>query len=383
MNKFTYFSARFLAILPPLWPAIVSAVSLWIRTTPFRQVVSAGVLCIAPVISIHVIAQELPQTELKVVGGLSTRLSYAEVEQPFWHTTLPERSDDRVKAQIKGFDELGIKGPELLRLMSQGVIEFGVIPLSYYLSDVPLFEAFDIAGLSTDSQSALDTATALMPVVTHYLDSTHQIKLLGINPYQPQIFFCNAEVRSLADLRGKTVRVVTRTQAELLDALGAKSVNLPFQEVLAALKNKSITCAVASATAGFNAKWYSGSSYLYALPIGWNLEFHAVNQKVWDKLEPQLQKFLASNVDLLVQSLWTYSDKLSQLGIACNIGAKTCTNLPKGQMTLVQPTAADIASVRRISIKKVLPQWASRCSESCVADYNQTVGKLLKVVVKK
>jgi len=383
MNKFTHLPARFLAILPPLWPAIVSAVFSWIPSMPFRQVVSAIVLCIVPAISIQAVAQELPKTELKVVGGLSTRLSYTDVEQPFWQTTLPERSADRVTAQIKGFDELGIKGPELLRLMSQGVIEFGVIPLSYYLSEVPLFEAVDIAGLSIDSQSALDTTNALMPVLSHYLDSTHQAKLLGTNPHQPQIFFCNAEVRSLTDLRGKTIRVVTRTQAELIEALGAKSVNLPFHDVLTALKNKSITCAVASAIAGFNAKWYSGSSFLYALPVGWNLEFHAVNKKVWDKFDPQLQQFLVTNIDLLVQSLWRYSDKLNQLGIDCNTGAKGCVNLPKGQMTLVLPTAADIASVKRLAVQKVLPQWAARCSESCVADYNQTVGKLLKVVVKK
>lgn len=362
---------------------MLSLFSSCLRLTYLRHGWGIIALCMALTSSFSALSQGLPQTELKVVGGLSTRPSYSEVEQPFWNKVLPEHSADHVTAQIKGFDELGIKGPELLRLMSQGVIEFGVIPLSYYLSEAPILESVDIAGLATDSQLARDTATALLPVLSHYLSSTHQIKLLGLNPYQPQILFCNAEVRSIADLRGKTVRAVTRTQAELLEALGAKSVSLPFGEVLTALKNKSIICAVASAQAGFNAKWYSVTTHLFALPVGWNLEFHAVNQKTWDKFEPQLQEFLTLNIDSLVQSLWTFSDKLSKLGIACNVGSKECSTIPKGQMILVQPSSADLASVKRIATQKVLPLWAARCSESCVADYNQTVGKLLKVVVKK
>lgn len=335
------------------------------------------------VVSFQAAAQVIPQTELKVVGGLSTRPNYTEVEQPFWNKTIPKRSEDRVIAQLKGFDELGIKGPELLKLTSQGVIEFGVVPLSYYFSELPILEAVDIAGLATDMQTARATATALTPVLTHFLSSNYQIKLLGLSPYQPQVFFCNAEVRSLADLRGRTIRVVTRTQAELIEAIGAKSINLPFQEVLSALKNKSITCAVASAYAGFNAKWYSGATHLFVLPVGWNQDMHVVNQKIWDTFAPELQDFLISNIEELVQSMWSFSDSLSKTAYECNTGSKDCKTAPKGQMVLVQPTAADINTVKRIAAQKVLPQWAARCSESCVADFNQTIGKLLKVVVKK
>ncbi len=75
------------------------------------------------------VAQELPVTELKVLGGLSTRSTYKQIEQPFWLKTLPEHTAGQITAQIKGFDEMGLKGTELLKLMKQGVIEFGVVPL--------------------------------------------------------------------------------------------------------------------------------------------------------------------------------------------------------------------------------------------------------------
>jgi hypothetical protein len=57
-----------------------------------------------------VAAQPQPQTELKVVGGLSSRPAYKEVEEPFWSEILRLRSNGAVTAQIKGFDEVGLKG---------------------------------------------------------------------------------------------------------------------------------------------------------------------------------------------------------------------------------------------------------------------------------
>jgi TRAP-type C4-dicarboxylate transport system substrate-binding protein len=328
-------------------------------------------------------AQSLPSVELNVVGGLSRRLTYVDVERPFWTQTLAERSNALVTAQIKGFDEMGLKGQELLRLMSEGVITFGVLPLSYYAPTIPLLETVDIAGLATDIKTARESVAVLTPILSHHYASESQVKLLGVAPYGAQIFFCQAEIRSVADLRGLTIRTITRTQAELVEALGAKSVSLPFAEVFQALEKKSIHCAIAGAVTGFNAKWFDVSTHLYALPVGWNQEVHAVNLKAWEKLPEPVQVFIESNIQDLMNNLWSFADKLSLRGIECNTGSKECTAVPRGKMILVQPSQADLALVKRLATQKVLTKWAERCSDICVAEYNQTMGKLLKLQVKK
>lgn len=321
-------------------------------------------------------AQLLPQTELKVVGGLSSRPAYTEIEQPFWNKSIAERSEGAVTAQIKGFDELGLKGQELLRLMRQGVIEFGTVPLSYYAREVSLFEAIDIAGLVTNQKIAKESINAFFPVLKHYLTATHQVRLLGVAPYGAQFFFCNVEIRSLADLKGHTIRTITRTQAELVEALGAKSISLPFAEVLNALESKRVACAIGGAYTGYTGKWYQASTHLYVMPVGWNQEIHAVNQKVWDSLDESVQKFLESNIDVLIQNLWNFSDKLTQRGIDCNTGNQECLSMPRGKMKLVTPSNADLATIKRLSTQKVLPKWFERCADACVTDFNQTIGKL-------
>ena len=40
-------------------------------------------------------AQDLPKTQLKVVGGLSNLTAYNDYEKPFWTKTIPELSRAR------------------------------------------------------------------------------------------------------------------------------------------------------------------------------------------------------------------------------------------------------------------------------------------------
>ena len=341
------------------------------------------VLLLASALSGPVVAQFLPSTELNVVGGRSTRQSYRDIEKPFWVKSLPDRSEGRVVGHIKGYDELGLKGSELFKLMRQGVIEFGVVPLSYANGDTPLFEALDIAGLVPDFGTARQIVETLTPVLAQNMATQQQIKLLGITPYSPQVLFCQTPITSLADVKGKVVRTISRSQAELIEALGGKSVTIAFGDVLAAFKKKAINCAITGAYSGFDAQWYTVSSHLLALPLGWNYEAHAVNKKVWDALSEPVQKFLLANVDLLLQSLWAYADQQYTAALACNTGAKGCSQAPRGQMVLVQPTAADLLTVRRFVTQNGLEKWASRCSAQCVSDFNASAGKLLRIAIKQ
>lgn len=335
------------------------------------------------IMSIQATAQELPAAELKVLGGLSTRPTYKEIELPFWTKTIPTDSKGQITAEVKAYDDMGLKGPELFKLMKLGVIEFGVVPFSYYANEFPVSEAIDIAGLATDPKTARTAVSAYTSVLSKAISGSYQSKLLGVSPYAPQVLFCNFPIQNLQGLRGKKVRTVTRSQSELIEALGAKSTTVAFNDVPSAFKNKSIACAVAGAMSAYQAKWYTVTTHIYALPLGWNMEAHAVNQKAWDQLDPAVQGFLTAKISTLIDSLWNFSSQQTQLGYDCNTGQKACPFGLKGKMKLVRPSPDDIALAKRLSMQKVAPKWAARCSSQCVSDFNQTIGKTFKFTLKK
>jgi TRAP-type C4-dicarboxylate transport system substrate-binding protein len=197
------------------------------------------------------------------------------------------------------------------------------------------------------------------------------------------VFFCNAPVKGLTDIKGKKVRTSSRTQAEFIEALGGSSVTLAFAEVVPALQNKVVDCAITGSMSGYSAKWYEVSTHLLALPVNWNQQIHAVSQKTWDRLDPAVRTFLQSHVTTLVNDIWAAADEQTREGLACNTGAAECRQPVKGKMVLVSPSEADRALLKRVMNEAVLPKWAARCSADCVASFNSTVGRAVGVTVTK
>jgi len=338
----------------------------------------AGLLATGPSL-----AQDLPKTQLRIVGGLSNLTAYNDYEKPFWTKTVPEKSKGQISVEIKGFNEMGLKGPELLRLLGQGVIEFGTATLSYFASDNPINEAIDIATIAPDVQTARKVTAAFEPVYAKlYGSGGSNVKLLGISTYPGQVLFCNAEIKGLSDLKGKKVRTSSRTQAEFVETLGGSSVTMAFGEVVPALQNKVVDCAITGSLSGYSAKWYEVSTHLVALPINWNQQIHAANLGTWNKLDPKVRDFLQANVKTLVDDIWEAAAKQTQEGYDCNTGAAACPHAVKGKMVLVQPSAAD-RDVLKNARQSLVDKWAARCSAQCVADWNATVGKEVGITAKK
>jgi len=253
------------------------------------------------------IAQEkvadLPKTQLQVVGGLSNLTAYQNFEQPMWTKTIPELSNGQVTADIKGFNEMGLKGPEILRLIGQGVIPIGTATLAYFASDNPINEAIDLAGLAPNVDVAREVTDAFQPVYEEFYGKNN-IKVLGLSTYPGQVLFCNAEISGLADVKGKKVRTSSRTTAEFVQALGGTSVTIPFGEVVPALQNGVVDCAITGSMSGYSAEWYEVSTHLYALPINWNQQIHAANLDYWNKLDPKVQDFVQKNIDVMTDQIW-------------------------------------------------------------------------------
>lgn len=328
------------------------------------------------------VVKDLPKTKLTVVGGLSNLTAYQNGELPFWSKTIPELSDGQITVDIKGYNEMGLKGPEVLRLVSQGVIPIGSATLAYFATDNPINEAIDLAGLAPDVATARQITDAFLPAYEkHY--AQNNAKLLGMSTYPAQVLFCNGSFAGLSDLKGKKVRTSSRTQAEFVQAFGGSSVTIPFGEVVPALQNGVVDCAITGSMSGYSAKWYEVSDHLYALPINWNQQLIVANKAFWDKLDPKVQDFLETNVALLVDNVWDAAALETQQGYDCNTGAEACTLEVKGKMTLVEPSAEDQKLLKDVMNNTVIPSWAKRCSADCVDSFNQYIGPIVDLKASK
>lgn len=337
----------------------------------------------ALVIAGGVAAQALPKTHLRVVGTFPNLPQYKDFEVPFWTKRLPEKSNGAVTAEIKAFSEMGMKGPEVLRLMGQGVIEIGATVISYLAADDPANEMVDMAGLLPDVATARRVTDAAKPVYEKLYREKFGVELLGVGTYPGQVLFCNGEIKGLADVKGKKVRVGGRSQSEFVAALGGSPVTMGFGDVVPALQNRTVDCAITGSISGNLAKWHEVTTHLLVLPLQWNQIMYAVNLKTWQSWSPALRNFINAEIKQLEKDVWDAAAHFTDQGYECNAGTDKCTIGQKGKMTLVQPSQADRDLLKKVINEVTLPQWTARCSAACVADFNSTVGKVVGVTAKK
>src|SRR3546814_4848145 len=110
-------------------------------------------------------------------------------------------------------------------------------------------------------------------------------------------------------MKGKKVRTSSRATTGCVKELHGSSMTITFGEVVPALQNGVVDCAITGSMSGYSAKWYEVSTHLYALPINWNQQIHAANQASWDKLDPKVQDFLQKNITLMTADIWDAAAK--------------------------------------------------------------------------
>jgi len=327
--------------------------------------------------------EELDEVTLSVVGSWSALQLHKKFEQPFWLETIPKESGGRIKVTLTTFDQQGLKGGEVFRLLEKGLFDVGATVADYTVSDAPELEGLDLPMLAPDATIGWEVAKAYKPVLDEALAKRFDAKLISVVSYPEQVVFCNTEISSLGDLKGKKVRASGRTTGEFVAALGAEGVTLAFSEVPTALQRGVVDCAITGSLSGYSSGWHEVSSYLYPLPVGgWDHVVTAMRLDVWNDLNKATQDFLIKQGEAFEALVWTSAVERTRDGIACLTGNGECTLGDPGAMKLVETQQGDIELANQILRETILPAWSSRVDPEWVKRWNETSGKVVGIEAK-
>ena len=327
------------------------------------------------------LADDASSVHFNVVGGGSHNYTFRAVERPFWTETLPANSGGTITARLMGLSESGLKGPEMVRVLRAGAVEIGMGVFAFVAGDDAAFEGIDLPGMAADIDTSHKIANAYKPVLEARMAERHGVKLLATVPYTAQVFFCRDAVDGLEDLKGRKVRVRGRNMADMVSALGASPVTLPFAEVVTAMQTGVIDCAVTGMGSGNAAKWYDVAAYVYDLPVDWSIGFYAMGLQRWQQLSPDVQRLLQAQAQVLEDALWTETARENRYALACNTGAADCQIHHPAAMQASAPTAEERARLREV-VLRIANDWGKRCGADCVQQWNATAGKAIGVALK-
>jgi TRAP-type C4-dicarboxylate transport system substrate-binding protein len=197
-------------------------------------------------------------------------------------TKVKEKSQGRMEIRVHPASSL-YPSHELIPALIDGRAEIGPV-VSGYLTDLLL----ELGPLDLPFM----TGSALRPFFAEML-AKKGLRLMSIHAWPSQQLFCLSPIRTLADWKGKKIRVYGADSANTARLLGAAPVNIAFGEVYTALEKKTVDGAITSATNAEPMKFFEVSKYLaYWFLAGAGTEWIVVNQKAWDGLAKDLQQVM-------------------------------------------------------------------------------------------
>jgi TRAP-type C4-dicarboxylate transport system substrate-binding protein len=334
-------------------------------------------LCLSAAFSTVAIAQDLPKTQVKVIGLNSPTPVSIYDEVPFWRKTIPEASKGAITADITPLDQMGIDDKTMLRLLKLGVMDFAGMDISKMAGDDPRFEGCDLAGLTLDSDKARAACDAYRTVIDRQMQKNWGAKLLAFGGNTPQVFWCRQPVNGLDDLKGKKIRVFNNTMRDFLSGLDATAVSMAFAEVVPALNNGVVDCGVTGSLSGNTAGWAEVTKSLYGMSLGWSINVLAVNLNSWNRLDPKVQAFMLEQTKAYESKMWETIKKATSEADNCNTGKQPCTLGKLASIQLVAVKPAEMDTHKKLVEGAVLAGWAKRCGAECAKEWNETVGKVL------
>ena len=254
---------------------------------------------------------------------------------------VKEKSGGRMEIRIHPASSL-YPSHELIPALVDGRAEIGPV-VSGYLTDIlleigPLDLPFMTGGLDEHRKAA----NQLRPFFTEML-AKRGLKLLAINTWPTQQLFSLQPIRTVADWKGKKIRVYGADSANTARALGAAPVSIGFGEVYTALEKKTVDGAMTSATNAEPMKFFEVAKFInYWYLAGAGSEWFVANQKAWDALPKDLQQAVT---DALRET--RLEDKEWEDAAAWDARARQrCAELG---MTVIDPSKEEIEKARKLA----------------------------------
>ena len=202
-------------------------------------------------------------------------------------------SGGRIKGEVYPASQLG-SIPRQIEGVQFGAIQVAVVPPEFFVGIDERFEVMAAPGLvnSIEHGQRLAADPAALKLMLG-LGANKGLHGAGMFIVQPDSLASKAPIRSLADFKGKKIRIFASDfQSEALKRLGATPVAMTLADVLPALQQGAIDGAIAGITV-FSAFHYQDAAK-YVTEINQPSIFLMVEiSKTWyDSLPPDLQKII-------------------------------------------------------------------------------------------
>ncbi len=248
--------------------------------------------------------------------------SYAENQTKDYPTTLgglkfaqlvEERTQGRIQIRVQPEGVLGSE-TEVIRQMQYGGIDFARISIAQISDFIPEMNILQLPYLYEDSAHmwrVLDGG-----IGERFLEYPKEHELIGLSWYDAgaRNLYCSTRpIKTLEDMQGLRIRVQeAEMMSEMMSALGAVSVQIPYDQVYAALERKQVDGAENNWSSYEAMQHYEVAGY-YTVDEHIRIpEMQICAKHTWDQLSEEDRQIIlecARESALYERELWTEHER--------------------------------------------------------------------------
>jgi TRAP-type C4-dicarboxylate transport system substrate-binding protein len=198
---------------------------------------------------------------------------------------------------------LGYKGPELLKVVRDGLVPVSDMLISGVAGDEKVFQIVTLPFLVRDFKELKTLIDMSRPAFDKAAAKWNQ-KILYIAPWPGAGLWTKKKITTVSELKGLKTRTYDKNGALVMEAVGATPLALPFSEVYTSLQTGVIDSVMTSTPTAVDAKFWEVLKYFEPLNITIATDMVNVNLKAFQKLPKAQQDALVKAGKEMETIMW-------------------------------------------------------------------------------
>ncbi len=292
------------------------------------------------------------------------------------HSAGLQEFAEKVKQSTKGKVEitvstggaLGYKGPELLKVVRDGLVPVSDILTSGVAGDEPVFGVVTLPFLIQNFEEGKALNDIARPYFDKVAEEKWQQKILYVAPWPAAGLWSKVKIESVAQMKGLKTRTYDKNGALVMEAVKGTPHPLPFSEVYSSLATGVIDSVLTSTPTAVDAKFWEVLKYYAPINITMATNLVTVNLKAFNALDKETQEALIKTGKEMEAQMWSKVAKLDKEKEAlCN---------EKGIVT-VKPSKEYMNELSSIT-KNIRDEWLKTAppeAREIVSKFQKQVGR--------
>ncbi|WP_370548418.1 TRAP transporter substrate-binding protein [Edwardsiella tarda] len=279
---------------------------------------------------------------------------------------VAKNSNGKIKIKIFPNGTLGGE-QQVASAMQGGTIEVSMMSPAQIVGTVPQFIVLDFPfTLKNESQADAVLDGPFGKQLMSYMPEKGWVGLAYMEQGYRSISNNKRPINTLEDIKGLKIRTILNPlYIDMLNALGANAIPMPFPELYTAMETKTVDGQENPETSIDANKYYEVQKYFSGTRHIYNPQMLMVSKKLWDQLSEDERQ-------IFQQAALTARD--AQRQFAREMTEKSRANLLANGMQLNEISAAELARMQSV-VQPVIDKYAAKLDPELVKQFQQELAR--------